>query len=72
MSFIKHVKQGEIIPAWYGLSWHSYERNEALCIVMPFNIIASVFRSIYIWMRHGYKPVHSNPRDAYHQGLKEK
>ena len=53
----------------HGLAWHDYSRNEGVCIIMPFNIIASMSRGIYIWFRHGYKAVNSNPRDAYHQGI---
>ena len=71
MKFFHKIGEGEIIPAWYGLAWREMSSYGAMCMPIPFNIIAAMLRSIYIFLKYGYKPVPQNPRDAYHQGIED-
>lgn len=67
----KEIEHGVIIPAWYGVAWYEMQRDAVICYPIPFNIIAASIRGIYHWIRHGYKPVCFNPREAYAQGFRD-
>lgn len=71
MQIVKIVKQGEQIPAWYGVAWVHFMRHESTCLPLPVNLVAAFFRFIYIWMRHGWKDIPVSPLDAYYQGHNE-
>lgn len=68
---IFEVNEGSILPAWYGLAWHRYHKLSAVCMPLPFNILAAALRGVWIWLRFGFLPVPCNPLDAYWQGLQD-
>lgn len=68
---IKRISDGEIIPAWYGCAWRDWASNRMVCLPVPLNVLASYARGAYMWLRFGFMPVPSNPRDAYAQGLRD-
>ena len=68
---IKEVEVGGLIPAWYGVAWVRFDVEKAVCLPMPFNVLAAVVRALAIWMRYGYRPVAYFSRDAYAQGLRD-
>ncbi len=70
MKIVKEIHRGQIIPAFYGIAWMEYTVDRYVCLPIPLNIIAAISRSVYIWLRHGYKPIAIDPRDAYNQGIK--
>lgn len=65
------IYQGQMIPAWYGIAWHRFDRDAVVCFPMPLNVVASVLRSIWIWFKWGHIPAHSSVRDAYDQGIQD-
>ena len=71
MKIAKEVRQGEVIPEWYGVAWVRWEVDAAICYPMPLNVLFAAVRAIAIWMRHGYRAVPYNARDAYAQGLRD-
>lgn len=71
MRIAKEVRQCEIIPAWYGVAWLRWDAGIAVCYPMPLNLILAAARAVLIWMRHGYRAIPCNARDAYAQGLRE-
>lgn len=71
MKIEKEVRQGEIIPGWYGVAWVRWEDDAAICYPMPLNLLVAAVRAIAIWMRHGYRAVPYNTREAYAQGLRD-
>lgn len=71
MAFRKEVREGEIIPAWYGVAWTRWEVNSAICYPMPLNLIVAAVRAVVIWMRYGYMAMPRHSRDAYAQGLRD-
>lgn len=71
MTIVKEVRQGEVIPAWYGVAWVQLENNRAICYPMPFNLLIAAVRATVIWMRYGYRVVPYNARDAYAQGVRD-
>lgn len=68
MPLVKRVRQGELLPAFYGVSWVDFASNEAVCLPVGLNLLAATARSVYIWVRYGYRAVYVNPREAYAQG----
>jgi hypothetical protein len=67
---IKRIAENEIIPAWYGVAWHSDYERVKICMPMPANMIAAAIYRIYWWLRLGGYPVRSNPREAFAQGFR--
>lgn len=70
-SFQKRVREGCIIPSFYGVAWDEWHKREAVCFPIPLNLIFAFFRAVWIWMRHGWKTCPFNPRDAYAQGYRD-
>ena len=70
MKIVKKICQAEIIPAFYGIAWVDLVSNRAVCLPMPFNLIAAFGRSVWIFLKHGWRPVLCSPRDAYDQGFR--
>ena len=44
------LRQCEAMPKYYGLAWHEYYRNIAVCMPIPLNVIAYILRNVYLWM----------------------
>jgi hypothetical protein len=67
----KRIKEGEIIPAWYGVAWVDLPLYETICLPLGLNLLASIARNAYIAVRHGWRSCPISPRDAYNQGLRD-
>jgi len=67
----KAIKNGEMLPPFYGLAWYEYHRNIAICLPVPFNIVVAILRGCWLWIKHGWHGVANNPRDAYAQGYRD-
>lgn len=67
----KEVRQGQVIPAWYGVAWYRWDADLAICYPMPFNLVFAAIRAVVIWVRHGYRAMPYSARDAYAQGLRD-
>lgn len=64
------IRDGQVIPKWYGLAWVEWESNEAVCMPLGLNLLAALTRSALATIRHAGTAVRRNPRDAYAQGLR--
>ena len=68
--FIKHVKEAEIIPTWYGYAYYDFNTDCAAYMPVPLNFIAAGFR----WLRHKFFSFKQIPRgwnstqEAYARG----
>lgn len=71
MKIIKHVHRGEVLPPFYGVAWIKWHTDGAVAMPIPFNIVAAVLRSVWVFFKHGHVRVQSNPRDAYAQGRRD-
>jgi hypothetical protein len=71
MIFVKRLKEGEMLPAWYGVAFYDYACGRCVAVPIPFNVIYAYLRLIYIYIRVGMKAVSNNPREAYWQGYTE-
>lgn len=60
-----------MIPAWYGVAWMQWDVDVAVCLPIPLNLLAAAVRALAIWLRHGYRVVPLNAREAYAQGLRD-
>jgi len=67
----KYVAHGDVIPPWYGIAWHDFYRDWAVCYPMPVNMVAGVLYVVYLWLRHGRKGVCNDPLAAYSQGYRD-
>jgi hypothetical protein len=71
MRIVKRINHGEMIPPFYGIAWVEYPRPEAVCLPVPLNMLAGMAREFWIFLKHGWRRVHTNPRMAYYQGIKD-
>lgn len=62
------VSHGALVPHWYGLAWHSYERDAGVFAPIPFNWIMALGRWSYYTIRFGSKQIVYDARAAYGQG----
>ncbi len=46
--FTKHIKDGHVIPSWYGYAYRDFETDSAVYMPIPFNLIRAGWR----WFRH--------------------
>jgi hypothetical protein len=71
MIFVKRLKEGEMLPAWYGVAFYDFACGRCVAVPIPFNVIYALLRNIYIYIRVSGRAVHCNPREAYWQGYQE-
>jgi hypothetical protein len=71
MIFVKRLKEGEMLPAWYGVAFYDFATNRMVAAPIPFNVIFVLLRKIYVYIRSGIKTVYFEPREAYWQGYTE-
>ena len=41
------IAEGERIPRGYGIAYYDYVKNEAVCYLIPFNLLINFLRKIY-------------------------
>lgn len=68
MKFLVRLQEGELIPPFHGVAWVEFMSNRAVCLPIPLNVVAGSLRSIWFWLRGGWRPVPVNPRDAFREG----
>lgn len=51
--FVRRVGDCELIPRGYGVAWRSFGSATAVCLPMPFNIIAGFARTVWFAMKQG-------------------
>lgn len=49
--FMRDVGEGEALPPWYGVAWWDYNRDVAVCMVVPLNVVAGAVRAAWVWLR---------------------
>lgn len=68
MRFVVRVRNGELIPPFHGVAWVELIANQAVCLPVPFNVVAGLLRSMWLWLRGGWRPVPVDPRHAFREG----
>lgn len=68
MKFSRVVREGEMLPPWYGVAWVDFRSGSAVCMPVPCNLIAGLVRAAWAFLRIGHHPVYRSPRAAYLQG----
>jgi hypothetical protein len=68
MKLKKLVEHGDEMPPWYGVAWYEFSRDAAVCLPVPLNLVAGLLRSLWAFLRFGYRPTRLNARDAFMQG----
>ena len=71
MKIAKEVREGEMLPAWYGLARRRWDSNTAICYPIPLNVLYAWGYALLVWLKHGGRWVPVNPREAYAQGLRD-
>ena len=67
----KYIKMGQMLPAYYGIAWHQFDRDIAVCLPVPLNLVVAILRNIYSFIKFGHIRVFANQRDAYRQGYSD-
>jgi len=57
---VKHA--AETPPMGYGVAYHDFYRQCAICYPIPLNLLIGVLRRLYLWMERGIGPT---KREAY-------
>lgn len=71
--FIKSVKEGEIIPFWYGYGYYDFDRDCGVYFPVPINFIVA----IACWLRwkwymfKGLSRKFNSTQEAYSRGYKD-
>lgn len=68
---IKEIKHGNDMPPFYGIAWQNLYKQTYVCMPIIINIIAYWIRSLYLWLRWGYRPMNTDSYSAYHEGYKK-
>ncbi len=68
---IKRIKQGAIVPAWYGVAWREWDSHEAVCLPVGLNAIVAVTRWAWFGIRFAGVALPDRERDAYAQGYRD-
>jgi hypothetical protein len=71
VQIVKRIRPAEMLPAFYGIAWRDWLRDEAICLPVPLNVLARLARAGWVWLRVGGLDVPLNSRDAYEQGLRD-
>ena len=55
MNIKREIREGDLIPAWYGIAWTEYREGIlfASCLPIPFNLVIGWARRLYLWAKHG-------------------
>lgn len=48
--FCREVKEGGVIPEGYGIAYYFGDRNVALAMPIPFNLIVGLWRTALWWL----------------------
>lgn len=67
----KVIKEGELIPAWYGVTWVDWASRRVVCYPMPLNRVLAFLNDIRLWLKYANKAVSSNCRLAYSDGFRD-
>ncbi|MDQ0084568.1 hypothetical protein J2W35_004937 [Variovorax boronicumulans] len=55
MSIKKEIRNGALIPAWYGIAWIEWHEGHHTghCLPIPLNLVAGATRCVFLWAKHG-------------------
>ena len=53
MKLIKMVRNGVIIPPWYGVAYVSLDKDQAVCLPIPLNIVVGLCVRIRSFFKQG-------------------
>lgn len=67
---VRRVTAGECLPRGYGVAWASFERAGAVCLPIPFNVLAGRVRSVWLWFKRGGLPLAGDPASAFAEGVR--
>ena len=72
LRFMQRLDPGERMPLCYGFAWFTdWSRTHAVCMPVPFNVVARVLRDAWHYMASiGYE-VPVSPRAAYLAGRRD-
>lgn len=57
--FVRHVERGMMAPRGYGFAFRSWARDDATCVLIPFNVPLALGRWLYFALLFGF-PRHWN------------
>ena len=48
------IREGAMIPRWYGVAWHAHNRDATVVMPVPLNIVAGLVRRFWQWLQFGW------------------
>ncbi|HEX8885956.1 MAG TPA: hypothetical protein VF797_15820 [Noviherbaspirillum sp.] len=70
MKILKRIGQGEMLPPFYGVAWVDFMSRMTICLPVPLNVIAALLRTLWLFLKHGWRAIPVDPRAAYDAGMK--
>jgi flagellar biosynthesis/type III secretory pathway protein FliH len=64
----RQVRQGEMMPRFYGLAYYEFHRDEQVAYLIPFNLIVRWARDLAWLVKRGKKSALS---ESYERGYRE-
>ena len=46
----ERIEDGWVVPWGYGVAWRDFRLDSTIYMIVPFNILASIIRRIWIWL----------------------
>jgi hypothetical protein len=66
-SLVRKVTPGYMLPCGYGVAWVRWNTCEAVCMPVPFNVVAGALRTAWAWLKSP-RWIIERGEDAYRQG----
>jgi hypothetical protein len=48
----KIVSESQMLPAFYGVAYHDYERNQTICYPLFINLVVILWRDFKFWIKN--------------------
>jgi len=65
MKLTRRIDQGEVIPKWYGVAYEDWLQCQAVCAVVPLNLVIRLGFAIWIFFKYPLRFVQPRTRLAF-------
>lgn len=64
----KEINGGMIIPKFYGIAYHDFDKNTAILYPIPLNLLVGLWIRLMAYLKRGYRSAYDM---GFKRGLKE-
>jgi len=70
MTLKKLIREGEMIPKYYGIAYRNWDSLTAVCYPIPLNLIVGIWDRSILWLKHGHKLYENGYSKGYSEGYR--